>query len=366
MLFPLFATVPDHRVTGRCTYPLADLLTIALLTYVCGGEDYVDMSEFALTRARDLGLLADCGDCSPSPDTFERLFSAVSPEEIERCLREHGRRFLDSVADKQVVIDGKKLRGVSPRSRGAKGDYLLHAYVSENHLLLGQVPVKDKGNELSALPGLLDKLDLSGAVVSLDAMGTQTDIARRIRQKEAHYLLAVKENQAGLLQGIREAFALHKPAEAATCMEPGHGRIETRSCRILPASRLDDPALAARWTDIKTLVEVSSQIDHGDRQTHTTRWFISDEDHPSAAYFNMLVRGHWAIENQLHWHLDVTFLEDASRARKGFAPQNLSLLRKIALQGVKAHNDKRSIRKRLFRAALSQDYLRELLLNFKF
>lgn len=135
MLNDIFTTVPDHRVTGRCTYLLGDLLTIALLTYICGGEDYVDMSEFAHVRARDFDLLKDC-DISPSPDTFERLMSAVAPMHIERCLIEYGRSFLDTLAEKQIVIDGKKLRGMAPKMRGTKGDYPMNAFVSENHIMI--------------------------------------------------------------------------------------------------------------------------------------------------------------------------------------------------------------------------------------
>jgi len=131
MLNKIFMTIADHRVTGRCTYILSDLLTIALLTYVCDGEDYVDMSEFAHIRARDFGLLSYT-DQSPSPDTFERLMSAVNPDEIERCLITYGRYFLDSLAEKKVVIDGKKLRGTAPKLNGTKGDYLMNAFVSEN------------------------------------------------------------------------------------------------------------------------------------------------------------------------------------------------------------------------------------------
>ena len=156
MLNEIFMTVPDHRITGRCTYALSDLLTIALLTYICGDEDYVDMSEFAYYRARDFGLLPDR---SPSPDTFERLMSAVDPDEIERCLIEHGRKFLDTLAEKQVVIDGKKLRGTSPKQHGTKGDYIMNAYVSENHIVVGQQRLKDKENEIIAIPKLLEKLD---------------------------------------------------------------------------------------------------------------------------------------------------------------------------------------------------------------
>ena len=177
--YRIFADFPDHRVMGRCVYSISDLLTISLLTYLCGGEDYVDMSEFAHVRARDFNLLTD-NDTSPSPDTFERLMSAVCPEELRRCLSEHGRSFLSSLGEKQVAIDGKKLRGASPRTNGTRGDYILSAYVTENHLLVGQESVTDKENEIPAIPRLLDRLDIEGAVVSIDAAGTQTAIAERI------------------------------------------------------------------------------------------------------------------------------------------------------------------------------------------
>lgn len=366
MLNEIFMTVPDHRVTGRCTYSLADLLTIALLTYVCGGEDYVDMSEFALVRARDFGLLSDCGDKSPSPDTFERLMSAVAPDEIERCLVVYGRGFLDSLAEKQIVIDGKKLRGTSPKLRGTKGDYLMNAFVSENHIVVGQLQLKDKENEIVAIPQLIDKLDIDEAVVSIDAIGTQIDIAKAILDKNAHYFLAVKDNQGALNEAVIDAFRYNNPTDTASQMEADHGRIETRDCRILPADTIEDKDVLNRWPGLKTIVEVTSTVDYGDHTAETIRRYISDETFPKAAYYNMLARGHWSIENQLHWNLDVTFKEDACRARKGYAAQNLSCIRKLAMQIIKGHTDKRSIKKRLFRAALSQDYLMELLISAKF
>ena len=361
MLNEIFMTVPDHRVTGRCTYLLSDLLTIALLTYICGGEDYVDMSEFAHIRARDFDLLSYT-DKSPSPDTFERLMSAVNPDEIERCLVAYGRQFLDTLAEKQVVIDGKKLRGTAPKINGTKGDYLMNAYVSENHIMIGQLRLKDKENEIVAIPQIIDKLDIDGAVVSIDAIGTHVNIAQDILDKNAHYFLAVKENQGALNEQIVDAFRYNKPLDTATQMEADHGRIETRDCRILDASVIEDKEVSGRWPGIKTLVEITSTVDYGDHTAKTIRRYISDEDFPKAAYYNMLARGHWSIENQLHWNLDVTFKEDACRPRKGYAAQNLSTIRKLALQVVKGYKDKRSLRKRRFRASLSQDYLRELLL----
>ena len=358
--YQIFANFPDHRVTGRCVYSISDLLTISLLTYLCGGEDYVDMSEFAHVRARDFGLLSG-NDTSPSPDTFERLMSAVCPEELRRCLSEHGRSFLSSLDEKQVAIDGKKLRGTSPRATGSRGDYILSAYVTENHLLVGQEAVTDKENEITAIPRLLDGLDIEGAVVSIDAAGTQTAIAERILEGGAHYFLAVKDNQPSLREAVGYAFRCGRVTDTSSEMEAGHGRVEERRCRIAAAGSMEDGEIIARWPGLRTVVEVASTVTSVDGTVSSVRHYISDEDYPHAAYYAMLARGHWGIENQLHWHLDVTFKEDACRARKGFAALNLSTVRKLALQIVKAHDDKRSVRKRLFRASLSQDYLLELL-----
>ena len=328
MLFQIFDLIPDHRVTGRCTYSLSDLLTIALLTFMSGGEDYVDMSLFAEVKARKFGLLAHCDDRSLSPDTFERLMSAVSPDEIERCLVYHGRAFIDSLKEKQVVIDGKKLRGARPKARGTKGDYIMNAFVSENHIMIGQLPLEDK---------------------------------------EADYFLAVKDNQGSLHAAVIDTFRYSTPFDESSEMEADHGRVEMRRCRVVHAENMEDELTRQRRPGLKTLAEISSEVSTAGGPTVTTvRHYISNEDFPHASYYAMPARGHWGIENQLHWHLDVTFKEDASRARKGFASQNLSMIRKIALQTVKAHTDKRSIRKRLFLASLDDDYLLKLINNVKF
>ena len=363
----IFSSIPDHRVVGRCTYPLADLLTIALLSYMCGGEDYVDMSEFAQFRASDLGLLKDC-QTTPSPDTFERLMAAVSPDEIERCLIQSGKALLDTLAEKQVVIDGKKLRGTSPRSRGTKGDYLMNAFVSENRIIVGQSIVKDKENEIKAIPEILAKLDIEDAIVSIDAIGTQTEIVKQIKKKGGHYFLSLKENQKNLHDAVIDAFRYNSLIDKSTEMEGDHGRIEERECSILPACYIEDKELLSRWENLSMLVRINSTVVNKitDEKTIATKYYISDENFPKAAYFNLLARGHWSIENQLHWLLDVAFHEDACRARKGYAPQNLSLIRKMALHCVKEQKDKCSIKKRLFRASLSCDYLITLFKNFNF
>ncbi len=242
----------------------------------------------------------------------------------------------------------------------------MNAYVSENHIVVGQQRLKDKENEIVAIPQLLDKLDIEGAIISIDAIGTQVNIAQNILDKKAHYFLAVKDNQGALNEQLKDAFRYNKPLDTATQMDADHGRIETRDCRILNADTIEDKEVLNRWPELKTLIEVTSTVDYGDHTATTVRRYISDEDYSKAAYFNMLARGHWSIENQLHWNLDVTFLEDACRARKGYAALNLSTIRKLALQIIKEHADKSSLKKRRFKASLSNDYLTDMLLKAKF
>lgn len=242
----------------------------------------------------------------------------------------------------------------------------MNAYVSENHIVVGQQRLEDKEYEIVAIPQLLDKLDVESAIISIDAIGTQVNIAQNILDKKAHYFLAVKDNQSALNEQVVDAFRYNKPVDTATQMDADHGRIETRDCHILNAATIEDKDVLNRWPGLKTLVEVTSTVDYGGHVTTAVRRYISDEDYPKAAYFNMLARGHWSIENQLHWNLDVTFLEDACRARKGFAAVNLSTIRKLAMQIIKGHIDKSSLKKRRFKASLSNDYLMDMLLKAKF
>lgn len=368
MLVNIFDSVKDPRKIDKCTYELGDLMAVALLTYLCGGEDYQDMAMFARLRSRDFGLFPYT-DRTPSPDTFERLFGIMKTDYVEACVMEHGRRILDIMNEKQIAIDGKKTCGTAPREKGQKGDYLLHAYVAENFLFVGQEQVKDKENEIPAIPGLLEKLVIEDAVVSMDAMGTQVDIAEKIIRGKGHYFLAVKENQAGLLAEIKDVIKYNPPSSTHEYTEKEHARVETRCVSIFPADKMEDKEIPGRWKNLKTLVRVDSHrvlVSENCREETQTRYYISDEDFPSAKYYGDLARGHWSVENGLHWHLDVTFKEDDCRARKDNAAQNLSLLRKLALQIVRQTPDKLGMRKRLVRASWDSGYLTTLLKNYGF
>jgi predicted transposase YbfD/YdcC len=239
--------------------------------------------------------------------------------------------------------------------------YIVNAWVAENRLCIGQRKVEDKSNEITALPLLIEELDIRDAVVSIDAIGCQRGIAEQITSKGGHYLLSLKENQQELYDDVACGFKACRAEDISEEWEYDHGRYETRKCSILQSQEVLLPENGQLWSNLKTLIKIESTRVIKDRQMQETRYYISDEEGFSAAYFNSLVRGHWGIENHLHWHLDVTFREDDSRVRRGNAPENLSTLRKLALQIIKGHNDKLSLKKRRLKAAYQTEYLRVLI-----
>lgn len=361
LISPYFAEVTDPRVTGRCLHLLSDILLIGLCTYLTGGSDYQDMHLFGLERGSQLGDLLSLPNGIPSEDTFERVFKSINPDELESSLRSYGHSILSDLSEKQIVIDGKKQRGVSPTTRGNKGLYLLNVWVSENRFCIAQEKVDDKSNEITAIPQVLEDIDIEGSVVSIDAMGTQREIAELIVEKKGHYLLALKANQKSLFEDVECAFKVHSGLDTYETVDAGHGRIETRKCSILPANQYLLEENLQTWKNLETIIRIEATREIQGKVTTQIRYYISDEKEVKAAYFNSIVRGHWSIENQLHWHLDITFKEDACRARAGYASQNLSVLRKMALHIISEQKDKLSIKKRLYKAALDTQYLRKLL-----
>lgn len=356
-----FAEVSDPRVVGRCSHLLSDILMIGLCTYISGGTDYQDMYLFAKNRSSELSALLVLPNGIPSVDTYERVFKRIVPEELESCLLQYGSSLLSCLSEKQIIIDGKKQRGVSPTTRGNRGLYLLNVWVSENSFCLYQQKVQDKSNEITAIPDALDAIDVTGATVSIDAMGTQREVADLIVDKGGHYFLAVKDNQKQLYEDIECAFKMHSGHDVIETLEKDHGRIEKRTCSILPAKEYLMEETLSKWAHISTIIKQVSTREIKGISTQDIRYYISDEDETNAAYYQSLARGHWSIENQLHWVLDVVFKEDACRAREGYASQNLSVLRKIALHIITNYKDKLSISKRRYQAALDVEYLKRLL-----
>jgi len=363
-LYYYFSEVADPRVTGRCSHLLSDILILSLLTYLTGGTDYQDMHLFTKEHGLEFEGLVQLPNGAPSPDTFERVFKKLNSESLHSCLEMYGQEILGSLSEKQIVLDGKKLKGVSPSSKGNSGLYILNAWVSENRFCIGQEKVEEKSNEITAIPKVLDSLDIEEAVVSIDAIGTQTKIADQIIRQGGHYFLSVKGNQQGLLEDLEHAFKVDKGIGFEEEPDSNHGRIENRRCHILPVGNFLLEENRSSWKDVSTLIKIDASREiKGVLHQEETRYYISDEKVSNPSYYLSLARGHWGIENQLHWHLDVTFREDACRAREGYAPLNLSTLRKFALQLLSNQKDKLSLKKRQYKAALDIGYLKKII-NF--
>jgi predicted transposase YbfD/YdcC len=358
-----FSEVEDPRVEGRCMHLLSDILMISLLTYLTGGTDYQDMYLFTKERGVEFKGLLQLPNGVPSVDTFERVFKKLKSESLQACLEKYGKELLCSLSEKQIVLDGKKLRGVSPTSKGNSGLYILNAWVSENRMCVGQEKVEEKSNEITAIPKVLKSLDIEEAVVSIDAIGTQTKIAEQIIEQRGHYFLSVKGNQQGLLEDMEQAFKMSKGCAYEAEVESNHGRIENRRCSILPAKDFLLEEHMSSWKNVSMLIKIEASREIKGIIHQETRYYISDETFSSPSYYLSLARGHWGIENQLHWHLDVTFREDACRTRQGDAPLNLSTLRKFALQLLTNQKDKLSLKKRQYKAALDVEYLKKII-NF--
>ncbi|GHT37715.1 putative transposase YncI [Bacteroidia bacterium] len=319
------------------------------------------MHMFAKERAGELSGILALPDGAPPADAFERVFKRLDGEALAKCLRDYGQRLLPGLSGKQIILDGKKLKGASPASLGNSGLYLLNARVGGNKFCLGQRQAEDKSNGITAIPELLDSIDIAGASVAIDAIGTQRKIAERTRNKNARCLLSVKGNQQELLDGMECAFKAHKGYGYCEELDCGHGRIETRKCSISRAEAylLEENLLP--WKDIYALVKAESIREENGMQGKGVRCFINDENVDKARCYNSLVRDHWPIENSLHWHLDVTFKEDACRTGSGHAPGNLSVIRKFALQLIAKQKDKPSLKKRLYKAALDINYLKKII-----
>ena len=355
-----FDQIEDFRQAKKCKHRLADILLIGICTYLSNGQDYEDMVLFAQSKGPQLGDMVDLPNGVPSHDTFNRVFQILNPELLKGCLNQHGKALLDILAHKQIALDGKKLRGVTPHSKGMSGLFIVNAWVGENRLCIGQHRVDDKSNEIDALSPLIAQLDITDAVVTIDAIGCQKELVKQIQQQKGHYLLAVKRNQGALLEEMECAFKACKAQNVSEEWEYARSRFETRTCSILSAESSIDASFMEAWRGLQTLVKIESVRYEGKKESRQTRYYISDELWENAVYFSKLARGHWGIENHLHWHLDVTFKEDSCRVRTGYGPENLSTLRKLALQVVNQHKDKLSLQKRRVKAAYDVNYLKKL------
>ena len=360
-----FEDLTDPR-TRQVTYPLLNIVTIAVCAVICGADDFVSIAEFGVVRREWLAKFLDLSAGIPSHDRFNAILGALKPAEFEKCLLSWIADLHEITAGQLVAIDGKTLRRSFDAATSKSAIHMVSAWATANHITLGQVVVDDKSNEITAIPKLLQIIELSGCLVTIDAMGCQTEIARVIVEQQADYVLAVKGNQPTLYEGIREHFSDHLEDDFARVKvsrhrtrERGHGRQEMREYLVCPVP--DELPDRKRWAQLAAIGMALTVTICGGRETCEVRYYILSK-RLSARRFGQAVRGHWAIENRLHWQLDVTFGEDQCRLRKGHADVNFSTLRRTALSLLKNnHTLKVGIKNKRLAAGWNTHYLQQVL-----
>lgn len=364
-----FSNIDDPRRTYLNHHPLINIITIALCAIIAGAENWNDIANFGQQKIDWLSKFLDLTNGIPSHDTFNRVFARLDPEQFRHSFLSWVQAVFEITNGQVIAIDGKQLRGSHDKSKKKKAIHMVSAWATANHLVLGQVKVKGKSNEITAIPELLALLDLTGCIVTIDAIGTQTEIAQQIVNQGGDYLLSVKDNQKQLHEDIKLFFRLAQEKEFAKVthtyhrtVNSGHGRIEIRQCWAISG----DESLAflrgvANWPQLQTLVMIHAQRHVGRKVTQQTHYFITSLPNDAQAILNAK-RSHWGIENELHWVLDVAFREDDSRARQGNAPQNLAILRHMALNLLKREKTaKGGIKAKRLQAAWNNDYLVKVL-----
>jgi predicted transposase YbfD/YdcC len=366
-IFCFFEEVPDPRVERTRLHSLMDILVIALLTMICVGEGWEDMEEFGEAKEPWLRTFLELPNGIPSADTFRRVLSSIDPAAFNACFIAWVQQLSQGTAGKLIAIDGKTIRHSFNHATGKKALHVVSAWIADNRLTLGQLATEEKSNEITAIPRLLELLDLRGATVTVDAMGCQREIAKQLIERGADYVMGLKGNQGTAHKEVERFFASaladgfrdveHSVHETVDGSE--HGRIEVR--RIWASQQLDWFADLPKWAGLRSIVMLESERTVEGRTSKEKRYYWSSHA-LGAETFGDMIRGHWGIENSLHWCLDVGFREDESRIRTDHGAENLALLRKVAMNLAKSERThKRGIQAKRKLAAWNDEYLLKLL-----
>ena len=365
-----FGGLEDPRIERNKLHKLLDIIVIAICGVICGADNWVDIEMFGIKKEAWLRQFLELPNGIPSHDTFGRVFGLLNGEQFQQCFYEWVKAVNQVTSGQVIAIDGKQLRRSMDNYLGKGAIYMVNAWASANQVVLGQRKVNDKSNEITAIPELLAMLEISGCIITIDAMGCQTEIAHQIVARQGDYVLAVKENQGHLHQDIAYLFEMYLKEENPLSLVDGyqktvdkdHGRIEIRQCWSLAADRHQQSVRRlAEWDQVRSLVLIVSERRIGKQVTTQARYFISSLK-PDATKLLKAVRSHWGVENSLHWVLDVVFDEDHSRIRKDNAPQNIAVIRQMALNLLKNEKTaKGGIQTKRLQAAWDENYLLKVL-----
>jgi len=355
-----FSTLEDPRINRRKLHLLGDILFLTLCAVLSGCNDWEEIEEYGIEKEIWLKKYVELANGIPSHDTINRVFSRLDTKTFQECFISWVQSVVTKSNHKFINIDGKRL--CNSGENGSKSMiHLVNAWSNSNQMLLGQIKTEEKSNEITAIPTLLDLLELEGATITIDAMGCQTAIAEKIIDAGGDYVLAVKENQKFLHDDIRDAFAQTPDATSETTIEKAHGRIEKRTCKIITdmvwVNKKDN------WKNLQTIISIETERTIlQTMQTQTEQRFYIASLLATPTHFNKITRGHWGIENSLHWTLDVVFKEDLSTKQAGNAAENFSMICKASLSILK--NDKgskSSLKRKRLKAGWSNEYLETLL-----
>ena len=361
-LFDYFSEIEDPRIDRTKDHLLVDIIVISVLAVLCGADTWNAIALFGKAKQAWLQTFLQLPNGIPSHDTFNRVFSLLNPKQFGDCFIQWTRSVAVMTDYEVVSIDGKTVRG----SRSNTKKTLIHmvsAWASVNNIVLGQLKVDEKSNEITAIPELLKLLELKGCIVTIDAMGCQKNIAAAIIEQGADYILALKGNQGNLLEQTQDSFRFLPIEDVSVEVDADHGRVETRTCSVI--SDLSMIENASDWKRLKILVRIYAEryFKSSGKTERETRYYIASL-RPDAELLNRSVRSHWGIENKLHWSLDIAFNEDYSRKRAGYAAQNFSTLCRVALNLLKKDTTtKCGIKTKRLKAGWDNDYLLELLEN---
>lgn len=367
-LFEHLSEIKDPRVERTKRHKLIDILVIAVLATICAAESYPDIEEFGIDKEEWLSTFLELPGGIPSHDTFRRVFILINPEEFQTAFFSWIKAIAELSSGEIVSLDGKHLKGSKKKEQTVnEGLRLVSAWAGENRMVLGQVKCQEKSNEITAMPELLRLLSLKGCIVTIDAMGCQTAIVRQIVEQEADYCISLKGNQGNLHLAVKDYFTWaekinFREIEFDYCetVEKGHGRIEMRRCWA--TEEIDWLEQKADWAGLKSIVMVEAVREiSGDQPSCEKRYFISSLSADAAENLRA-VRGHWEIENSLHWVLDVAFGEDACQIKAQNGAANRALLRHIALNLLNQEkNCKRGVKGKMLKAGRNQAYLLKVL-----
>ena len=366
-----FDKVEDPRVDRTKLHKLIDILVIAICAVICGADDWVGIEEFGKSREQWFRRFLELPNGIPSHDTFGRVFARIDGEEFANSFISWVQATYEVTQGQVVAIDGKELRRSHNKKLGKSAITMVSVWACENRLVLGQQKVDEKSNEITAIPELLNMLEIAGCIVTIDAMGCQTKIADSIADKGGDYIFALKENHGQLYQDVELAFkdALQNGWRGVEhdyhkTVDKNHGRIETRQCWTISGDDyIRHLRNAHKWKNLCTIVMVVSDRYQGEEHSTKTRYFISSLD-KDAKRILWAKRTHWQVENSLHWVLDVAFGEDYSRVRKGNSAQNFAIIRHIALNLLRQETTaKIGVKNKRLKAAWDEDYLLKVLLG---